>query len=83
VHDTRKYLGARLVSSGRLNYLHISLKIQFAASVASGVVASAAYMGPLQSHFGGFTLADVVVVNVDRCTRLHSSSVTAASESLG
>jgi len=68
-----------LVSSGRSNYLHISSKIQFFASVAFSVAASAARMDPpQQSHFGGFMMVDV-----DRCTQPRSSSVTAASESLG
>jgi len=82
VHDTRKCLGAHLVSSGRSNYLHISWKIQFFASVASSVAAPAARMDPLQqSHCGGFALVDVVVV--DRRTQHRSSSVTAVSESPG
>ena len=79
--DTRKCLGVHLVSSGRSNYLHISLKIQFFASVASSVAAPAARMDPLQqSHCGGFALVDVVV---DRRTQRRSSSMTAVSESPG
>ena len=77
MHDTRKCLGARLVSFGHSNYLHISLKIQFFASVTSSVAASTARMDPPQQNHE-FTL-----VNVDQRTQLHSSSVTEASESLG